>query len=102
MTACSLHVEIFLTTLVSNLFGSLISSPYKSNVFDVPTILPGWREKNNRINDALSCLESSNYYVALPPRCQWVYLGWDVETSSGQERIRQRENGYSIVLISLR
>jgi hypothetical protein len=64
-----------------------------STAFVVPVYhLLGLREKFKRSNDALSCLEASNYYIALPLRCQCVYIGWDIQTLSGQERIRQREN----------
>jgi hypothetical protein len=48
-----------------------------STAFVVPAHAPGERQGLKNASDALTSLMKSNYYVALPPRSQWKYIGWE-------------------------
>ena len=48
-----------------------------STAFVVPAHPPGARQGLKNASDALTSLMKSNYYVALPPRSQWKYIGWE-------------------------
>ena len=54
----------------------------KSTGFVVPAIPPTRRQGLRTPSESLQCLETSDYYVALPSRECWKDVGWDRKLSS--------------------
>ena len=56
-----------------------------STAFVVPALAPATISKCMSTRGTVEVMENTDYYIALPPRNQWKWIGWDIPCLSTEK-----------------